>query len=480
MPHWYWLITLVVFGACVGSFLNVVIFRLPAGMSLVHPPSHDPATGRKLAWFENVPLLSWLVLRGRARHTGEPISVQYPLVEAITAVLFGWVFYNAVQHPLTPAGPGALWAEAWPLIGVELLLVACLVAATRIDARLYIIPLQIPWLLTLLAVVLIPPIAAVFPAVAEPIVTHSPWIPQSDWTLAPVAVGGWWGGAVGGCVGVAASIALLRFGVLPLSFAMPIERVEAEGAEEAEGPADLHPRLPAAVEFGYQQPKAAAVKPRAVVAGLVAVGVAIALAWWGGLWGQAGAVALLWYVALLLPLEDAPAEEDPDHWEEFADPRKEVLKEVLFLLPPLFGFIIGYGLGGPGADAPAWQLTLGGVLLGYLVGGFVIWAIRILGTLGFGREAMGLGDVHLLAAIGAVLGPWEAVLIPFLAAVLGLAGAIAGGLSALLSKKNKAIPFGPYLALAAVLVLLFRGPILDATLPLLESMSVLLSPPSRS
>ena len=75
-------------GLVVGSFLNVVIWRVPRGESVVRPPSHCPGCDTPIAPRDNVPVLSWLLLRGRCRHCGEPISVRYPLVEAGTAVVF--------------------------------------------------------------------------------------------------------------------------------------------------------------------------------------------------------------------------------------------------------------------------------------------------------------------------------------------------------------------------------------------------------
>lgn len=78
----------LVLGAAVGSFLNVVIYRLPAGLSLVSPPSRCPRCFHPLSWFENVPVLGWLGLRGRCRHCGAAIAVRYPLVEAAMAALF--------------------------------------------------------------------------------------------------------------------------------------------------------------------------------------------------------------------------------------------------------------------------------------------------------------------------------------------------------------------------------------------------------
>ncbi|NOY83080.1 MAG: prepilin peptidase, partial [Kiritimatiellaeota bacterium] len=77
-----------VFGACIGSFLNVCIWRLPRGESLVHPGSHCPRCGHEICPWENIPLVSWVLLRGRCSSCGLPISVRYPLVEGATALLF--------------------------------------------------------------------------------------------------------------------------------------------------------------------------------------------------------------------------------------------------------------------------------------------------------------------------------------------------------------------------------------------------------
>jgi leader peptidase (prepilin peptidase)/N-methyltransferase len=87
-------------GACLGSFLNVCILRWGAEpkQSVVRPASRCPKCGRGLSWYENVPVVSWLVLRGRCRGCGEPISIQYPLVELATAVIWG---YFAWRHGLS-------------------------------------------------------------------------------------------------------------------------------------------------------------------------------------------------------------------------------------------------------------------------------------------------------------------------------------------------------------------------------------------
>ena len=77
-----------VLGALIGSFLNVVIYRVPAGLSIVRPPSACPGCRTAIRARDNVPVLSWLVLRGRCRSCAEPISRRYPAVELLTAVLF--------------------------------------------------------------------------------------------------------------------------------------------------------------------------------------------------------------------------------------------------------------------------------------------------------------------------------------------------------------------------------------------------------
>ena len=80
-------------GASIGSFLNVVIWRVPEKMSLVSPPSHCPKCGSRVRWFDNVPVLSWFILRGKCRDCKKPISGRYPLVEA----LVGWVAFIVAQ-----------------------------------------------------------------------------------------------------------------------------------------------------------------------------------------------------------------------------------------------------------------------------------------------------------------------------------------------------------------------------------------------
>ncbi|APB35295.1 type 4 prepilin peptidase [Gloeomargarita lithophora Alchichica-D10] len=108
---------LVVLGACVGSFVNVVVYRLPRGLSVWHPPSHCPHCQTRLRPWDNVPVLGWLWLGGRCRYCGGGISWRYPAVEAATAAWFalvGWRF--EVGFALVGAVVLGAWLLALALI----------------------------------------------------------------------------------------------------------------------------------------------------------------------------------------------------------------------------------------------------------------------------------------------------------------------------------------------------------------------------
>jgi len=102
----------VVLGACVGSFLNVVVYRLPRQLSLWYPPSHCPRCGTRLRPWENVPIFGWLWLRGRCRYCGVHISARYPLVEAATAAWFALAWW---RYGASLALVGACLLGAWLL-----------------------------------------------------------------------------------------------------------------------------------------------------------------------------------------------------------------------------------------------------------------------------------------------------------------------------------------------------------------------------
>jgi leader peptidase (prepilin peptidase)/N-methyltransferase len=120
------------FGAAIGSFLNVCILRWGAEPkeSIVRPSSHCPRCGRGLAWYENIPVVSWLLLRARCRGCGQPISMMYPLIELATACIWA---YMAWRHGVTiEALRGAVFGTI--LLGIAMT-----------DARQYIIPDEFSW-----------------------------------------------------------------------------------------------------------------------------------------------------------------------------------------------------------------------------------------------------------------------------------------------------------------------------------------------
>lgn len=100
LPPGFIEITLLLSGLCVGSFLNVCIHRLPLKQSVVSPGSRCPSCGYELRWYDNIPVLSYVMLRARCRSCSRPISIQYPLVEVITALVFLAHWYAFGPTPL--------------------------------------------------------------------------------------------------------------------------------------------------------------------------------------------------------------------------------------------------------------------------------------------------------------------------------------------------------------------------------------------
>ena len=100
VPFQFWSLCFFVLGCIVGSFLNVCIHRLPLGMSIVTPPSHCPHCKYSIPWWLNVPLVTWLALRGRCKNCGAPISSRYFIVELLTGLMFlaCWLEFGNPVH----------------------------------------------------------------------------------------------------------------------------------------------------------------------------------------------------------------------------------------------------------------------------------------------------------------------------------------------------------------------------------------------
>jgi leader peptidase (prepilin peptidase) / N-methyltransferase len=130
VPFHFWSAVLFTLGCVVGSFLNVCIHRMPRGESIVSPPSHCPQCGHAIPWYLNIPLITWLYLRGRCAHCRAPISARYFVVELLTGVTFlsAWLVAGRTS----------------PLLAlVYCLLLAGLIVATFVDLEHFIIPDEI-------------------------------------------------------------------------------------------------------------------------------------------------------------------------------------------------------------------------------------------------------------------------------------------------------------------------------------------------
>src|SRR5215510_9615189 len=165
------IVFIAVLGAMIGSFLNVIIHRLPREQSIVFPKSTCPKCGAAIHFYDNVPILSFLILRGRCRACGAPISARYPMVEALCALLFAAVTWRE----------GLSYALAF-----DLAFAASLLALIFIDAEHMILPNAITYpgivfaLITRVAVPYLvgpahfddlPPLAAMFPTSAMVVVS---------------------------------------------------------------------------------------------------------------------------------------------------------------------------------------------------------------------------------------------------------------------------------------------------------------------
>lgn len=158
----------LLFGLVIGSFLNVVVWRLPRGESIVSPPSSCPKCGNEIKWFDNVPVISWLVLRAKCRHCKAPISARYPLVEALTGFVFAsitWLLVSRAQE----------WGDLAVLLPF-LLLAAAGVALAFIDLDTHKLPNKI--------------VLPAYPVIAVSLLIAT-WGAGWDWgTVARAAIGG--------------------------------------------------------------------------------------------------------------------------------------------------------------------------------------------------------------------------------------------------------------------------------------------------
>lgn len=442
LPHWFWLVNFFALGACIGSFLNVVVWRTPRGVSLVFPPSACPGCGHALASNDNLPVVGWILLRGRCRYCKMAISPEYPAVEAYVGLLFAGLYALCYMSPWRPAFAGAGLMESWPAFAVHLVLAAALVAVTLVDTAFAIIPLCIPNFVAA-AALLVLPIAAAMGKLRPPgELAAEPYAFAVSSRAGLLAV-------AGSLLMLGVANLLLRLRLLPHSFEGEVFDADFKFPEAK--PWTLKTVLKTAVvtwllafalvlavrPFTHSWPRA------------ILVGIAAALPL-----GLAALAVITAQCVPELPTNDAAL-------PPLTNPRKVALREALFVALPLAGAAGGVVLAQAwrfdAASMPLWLQVAAGVAAGYLVGAGATWAVRILGTLAFRKEAMGLGDVHLMGAVGAVLGPLAALgvffmLAPFMG-LLGALGLLAMGKFRPKTQTNMAFPYGPYLAFGALLVM---------------------------
>jgi leader peptidase (prepilin peptidase)/N-methyltransferase len=345
VPFHFWSLVLFTFGCVVGSFLNVCIHRMPRGMSIVSPPSHCPHCGDSIPWYLNVPLVTWLWLRGKCARCRAPISVRYFLVELLTGLLFlgGWLVAGRLSVSV------AL---------VYCLLLAGLVVATFIDFEHFIIPDEI----TLGGIG-----AGVLCSVAVPLLhQETEWLPALLHSLVGAGVGG---------------------GVLYLVL---------RGGK---------------LLFGRQQKE---LVPNSRI--------------------------IFTETSLVLPEEEIPYEELFYRKTDFIAFEAKTLE-----------------LADRGYRSVAVRLTPERLQVGdeELNPEDVPYMEAVVDQVVVPREAMGLGDVKFMAAIGAFLG-WKAVVFSLL--LSSIIGAVVGVTLIAVRKQawSSRLPYGPYIALAAV-IWLFGG-----------------------
>ena len=350
VPFHFWSLVFFSFGCIAGSFLNVCIHRMPLGMSVVTPRSHCPHCKYSIPWYLNIPLVTWLALRGRCKNCGAPISVRYFVVELLTGAAFlsCWLVFGDAGYPL----------RSMPVAFVYAVFLAGLIAATFIDFEHFIIPDEIT----------LGGMAAGFAA--------SFFLPslQGATTLNI----GMWRSFIGAVVGAASIYAILRLGKLLFGR----QRV----------------KLPVDTKIVFTE------------------------------------------TSVHLPDKEIPYEELFYRKSDVIVFRARTLElvdrgyqDVLVRLSPA-ALEIGKEKMNPD-DVPCMEAVSAEIILP--------------------REAMGLGDVKFMGAIGAFLG-WQAV---FFSLMLSSMIGAAVGVTLIVMRRREwssRMPYGPYIALAAV-VWIFGG-----------------------
>lgn len=361
------------FGAFIGSFLNVCIHRLARNESVVLPPSRCYSCGTQVQWYDNLPVISYLILRGRCRWCDAPFSIRYLLLEVLVGALSALVMWWAFNDPGAPApwlvSLGVADGVARALAGAAVLSLAyLLVVASFIDLEHTIIPDELTKPFQLAA----PLLALGTGSVLGHHLLFDPtsWLVQRNilGDVAPTTAYFVWN-----VIAVVGGVLLL------LAVSLPVAKV---------------------IYSRFCSPDQR----------------------WSEADHRGFRVGVLWFMAATL-----------------------VMTLALLVLVWLQ----------PGGERGVWWRQCAGhgalALFGSLTGWLSLYLVGLIGTIVFRRNAMGFGDVKFLAPIGAFLGPIGVLYAFFFAAIVGTLV----GLPMRLMASRREIPFGPWLAIGAVLALLW-------------------------
>jgi len=466
LPTLWWLSFWTLVGLCVGSFLNAVIFRIPRGRSLRAPLwSACPYCRYRIAWFDNIPLLSFLLLRGRCRRCEVPIPTHYPVVEALMGVivlmLVDAFLVGQVRTGMSrsPFGLTDRLSYDWPILVAHIILFACLLAMSAIDLEHYWVDIRFTNLVTIAGFAL-----------------HTIWTPRHsiDWPRpsAPLAIMSLFA-LVG--LGLVWIVLTCQPHVDPEDFGEPLGQSDPAKSTDESATGSPPPSLSSPSRIGVWLAMFA-------LAALF-VDLSLAEAQVAPLRHTGRALVPLLFMFVLV-LSQSIVLRESDHTivaaidEERSTARRMVLEEFALLAPAIILAFVGLWIMNGGDHVEQINKSLHATVridflamfrnwaplegfctaaAGYVISGALGWAVRIVFTLVFGKEAFGTGDIHMMAAAGCVAG-WPVIVLGFFL-TCGLA--LAGWLIALPFKRTRALPLGPWLSLSFLVVVVFYEQILQ-------------------
>ncbi len=456
----WWLLFFAAFGLCLGSFINVVIHRLPRGVAISNPVwSFCPHCRNSVAWYDNLPVISYLLLRGRCRNCWKPIAPRYFVVELMTAmmviVLVDTFFIAATRQGLADA-TDINWrlADDWPIFLAHVILFGCLLAMSAIDIQYYWVDIRFTHL-----------------AAACGLVLHTIWTPvhSRQWPRPLDATA------------FAATAAFIGFAavwlVLQLTYRQPPHGEQLDDEPDQPETAESAPTKTAGV--------GTLLAPLIVFAFLLVTAVAAD--------GNGGPVpftlraglGIVFFLGVILYEAAHVRESDTEIVEaiesEAPRARRIACGELATLMPGILLGVVALWITlrqpeifrrsaqllhwAPFQDSwqPLWGLST--AVSGYVIAAGIGWFVRIVANLLLGKEAFATGDIHMMAAAGCVVG-WQVVLLGFVASCFL---AVIGWLMLLPIKRTRAIPLGPWLAIGFFVVVAFYNDLIES--PVIRNVS---------